>query len=91
MGGKTQMTNASIGLLLQQVVHNPKLRVQIVVDIALIHIVKQVEVEIGRLAFLQLRFKNLLHLIHVGRVVARKLGRQVVALSGVPGEALACY
>ena len=83
VGGKAQVADAALGLLLQQIVQNAVLRVQVGVDVHFADVVKQVEVEIIHSALLQLLFKYLLYLGHIGQVIAWKLGGQIKALPGV--------
>ena len=83
------MADAAVFLLGQQVVIGAVLGVQVGVDVHLAHVVEQVEVEVLHLAFLQLLLENLLHLAHVGQVVAGELGGQVELLPGMAGQGLA--
>ena len=74
------MADAPSLLLLHQVIEDAVFLIQISVNVLFAYIVEQVEVKILHPAFLQLLLKNLLHLVHVRQVIARKLGGQIEAL-----------
>ena len=57
--------------------------VQIVVDVQLAHVVDEIEIEMIRLAFFQLLFEDLFHLVHVAQVVAREFAGQIKAVPGI--------
>ena len=44
---------------------------------------EQIEIKILHNAFFQLLFKNLFHLIHIGKVIARELCSQEIAVPGI--------
>ncbi len=84
VGREAEMADAAVFFLFQQIVADSVFRVEIGVDIPLVDIVEQVEVEVGRLAFLQLPLEDFFHLVHVGEVVAREFAGEIIALSGIP-------
>ena len=90
VGGKTEMTDASLGLLLQQIGNGVIGRVvQIGVDVLFIDVVQQVEVKIFGAALFELLLKDLLHMAEVGDVIAGELGGKTVAFPGILGQQLA--
>ena len=80
------MADAAVLLLLHQIVEDAVLGVQIGVDVLFAYVVEQIEVKVIHLALPQLLLKDLLHLGHVGQVIAGELVRQIKAVPGMPGQ-----
>ena len=89
VAGKAQVADAAVFLLLHQIVIDAVLGVQVGVNVHLTHIVEQIEVEVVHLALLELLLEDLLHLGHVGQVIAGELVGNVEFLPGIPGQGLA--
>ena len=89
VAGEAQVADAAVLLLLHQVVIDAVLGVQVGVDVHLAHVVEQVEVEVVHLALFELFLEDLLHLGHVGQVVAGEFVGNVEFLPGIPGQSLA--
>ena len=83
------MADAAVFLLLHQIVIDAVLGVQVGVNVHLTHIVEQIEVEVVHLALLELLLEDLLHLGHVGQVIAREFVGNIEFLPGIPGQGLA--
>ena len=83
MGRKTQMPDAPCLFLSPQIVHNSILFVHIRFNVFLVYIVEKIKVKIIHTTFLQLLFKDFLHLVHICQIVAWKLVCQIEALSRV--------
>ena len=66
------MADSARFFLLYQVIENPVFRIQIAVDIHLADIVKQIEIKIGHLTFLQLFLENGFYFIDIGKIIAGK-------------------
>ena len=88
MGGKAQMPNSAGLFLLHQIFVNSVFFIQIGVYIHLADVVEEVKIKVFHPAFFQLFFKDFLHLVHIGKIVARKLGRKVIALSRIAAQRL---
>ena len=86
---KAEVADAPAPLLLGKVGEDAVALVYIVVDVHLAHVVEEIEVEVVRLALLQLRLKDLFHLVHIGKVVAGELAGKIVAAARVPRKELA--
>ena len=82
------MADAASLFLLDKVIEDAVLRVEIGVDVHLADVVEQIKVEIGNAALFELFFKDGLHLVHVGKVVARKFGGQEIAFARIAGKRL---
>ena len=89
VGGKAQMADAARGFLLHQIVVDAVLGVEVGVDVHLADVVEEVEVKILDAALFQLFFKNGFHHVHVGKVVAGKLGGEEELLAGMARKRLA--
>ena len=85
------MTDPSVFLLLHQIIINAMFLIQIIINIHLAYIVEQIEIKVFYLAFLQLFLENLLHLIHIRKVISRELAGQVKFLSRVLFQRTAHY
>ena len=75
---KSQVTNASVLLLLNQVAERAVLRVvQILLDIHLTYVMHQVKVEVIHAALAQLLFEDLFRFAHIRQIVAREFACQI--------------
>ena len=72
VSGKAQMTDASVLFLFYKIIENTILGIQVRIDIHLAYIVEKVKIKVFHLTLLQLLFKDLFHLVHVGKIIARK-------------------
>ena len=84
--GETQVTDAAVFLLLQQVVQNAVLGIQVGVDVHLAHIVEQVKVKVVHPALLQLFLEDLLYLAHVAQIIAGEFVGQIELVPGIGGQ-----
>ena len=89
MGGKAQVTDAAVALLLLEIFHNAQVGIQIPLHRFFVHVVQKVEVEILHIAPAQLLFKQSLGIVAFQDHMSGELIRQVVRLSGVMAEYLA--
>ena len=91
VGGKAQVADAAVPLLLQQILHHPILGGEVWLHVALVHVVEQIEVEVLHAAAAQLLLKNGLHPVgpDVVHIVAGELVCQEEALPGIAGQGLA--
>ena len=89
VAGEAEVADAAVFLLLHEIVVDAVLRVEILLDVQLAHVVEQVEIKILHAAFLELLLKDLLDLRHVAEVVAGEFCGQIVALARVGRERLA--
>ena len=85
------MPDPSGRFLLHQIFVNPVFFIQIGIYVHLADVVEQIKIKVFHPAFFQLLFKDFLHLVHVGEVIARKLGRKVIALSRIAAQRLSHY
>ena len=82
MGGETEMADAAVALLFDQVGPGFVLRiVQILLDVQLADVVEEIEVKIVDLTPLKLFLKDLLRFPKIAEIVSGELVRQIEALS----------
>ncbi len=87
--GKAQMADSAVLFLFHQVGEDAVLLVvQVGVDVHLAEVVKQVKIKVIHAALLELPFKNLLYLGHIGQIVSGELIREIEAVPGVLGQGL---
>ena len=88
VGGEAQVPDAPGLLLAEQVLQHAVVRVQIGAHVALVYVVKEVEVEVVHAALLQLLLEDGLHPVRpdVGHVVAGEFGGQEPALPRITGQ-----
>ena len=89
VAGEAEVADAPIALLLDEVVVNAVLRVEILLDVHLAHVVEQIKIKILHAALCELLLKNFADLGHIAEIVAGELGGEVVDRARIGGQCLA--
>ena len=89
MAGEAQMPDAAVLLLFHQILENTIFRIQILFNIHLAHIVKQIKIKVIHPAAFQLLFKNFLHFSHIAQIISGKFGCKIEVLSRIRRQHLA--
>ena len=82
------MADSSVLLLLHQIIEDAVLLIQISVNVHLADIVEQVKIKIRDPALFKLLLKDLLHLRHICKIIARKLRSQIELVPGISTQNL---
>ena len=88
MRRKSKMSDSSVFLLLHQVSVYAVLFIQIFVNIHFTDIMEQIEIKVFDAAFFKLFLEDFLNLRHIGKIIARKLRRQIILFPRISAERL---